>query len=53
MRFLIVDEQIDELDDLNVDFMARERLQSFDREKAISHEEMVQRFSDCATRVGG
>lgn len=37
---------MDELDDLQVELLARDRLQSFDRAKAISHEEMLQRFSD-------
>ena len=36
---------MDELDDLRVELTARDRLQSFDRERAISHEEMMQRFS--------
>jgi hypothetical protein len=39
-------ESMDELDDLPVELMARDRLRSFDRERAISHEEMMQRFSD-------
>ena len=37
---------MDELDELQVELMARDRLQSFDRKKAISHEEMIQKFSD-------
>jgi antitoxin StbD len=37
---------MDELDELHVELMARDRVLSFDREKAISHEEMMQRFSD-------
>ena len=37
---------MDELDDLHVQLMARDRLQSFDPAKAISHEEMLKRFAD-------
>jgi antitoxin StbD len=37
---------MDELDDLQVELMARDRLRSFVRDRTISHEEMVQRFSD-------
>ena len=37
---------MDEMDDLRVELTVRERLLSFDRTKAISHEEMLQRFSD-------
>lgn len=37
---------MDELDDLHIQLMARDRLQSFDRARAISHEEMLQRFAD-------
>jgi len=37
---------MDELDDLRIELTARERLLSFDRTKAISHEEMLQRFAD-------
>ena len=35
---------MDELDELQIQLKARERLQSFDPSKAISHEEMLQRF---------
>jgi antitoxin StbD len=34
------------MDDLQVELMARDRLRSFVRDRTISHEEMVQRFSD-------
>jgi antitoxin StbD len=37
---------MDELDDLHIQLTARDRLQSFDRSKALSHEEMLQRFAD-------
>ena len=36
----------DELDDLHIQLTARDRLQSFDRSKAISHEDMLKRFAD-------
>lgn len=35
---------MDKLDDLHIQLTARDRLQSFDRARAISHEEMLQRF---------
>lgn len=37
---------MDELDDLHIQLTARDRLQSFDRSRAITHEEMVKRFVD-------
>ena len=36
---------MDELDDLQIQLMARDRLQSFDRARAISHDDMVQMFA--------
>ncbi|PKO69564.1 MAG: Phd-YefM [Betaproteobacteria bacterium HGW-Betaproteobacteria-14] len=36
---------IDEIEDLRIEAVARERLQGFDRKKAITHAEMVQRFA--------
>jgi len=36
---------IDELEDLRIEAVARERLQTFDRKKAISHAEMTKRFA--------
>ncbi|MBK7134936.1 MAG: type II toxin-antitoxin system Phd/YefM family antitoxin [Rhodocyclales bacterium] len=36
---------IDEIEDLRIEAVARERLQSFDRKKAISHAEMMKRFA--------
>ena len=45
MPVSVYEELMDELDDLRVELTARDRLQSFDRERAISHEEMMQRFS--------
>lgn len=36
---------MDELDDLRIELTARERLNSFDRSKAISHDEMMKRFA--------
>ncbi|MCL6688950.1 type II toxin-antitoxin system Phd/YefM family antitoxin [Pseudomonas sp. R3.Fl] len=39
-------ELLDELEDLRVERVARDRLDSFDASKAISHEDMVARFAD-------
>lgn len=36
---------MDELDDLRIELTALERLKSFDRPQAISHEEMMKRFA--------
>ena len=36
---------IDELDDRRIELTALERLNSFDRSKAISHDEMMKRFA--------
>lgn len=35
---------LDELEDLRIESVARARLQTFDKEKAISHEEMLKMF---------
>lgn len=37
---------IDELDDLHIELTARDRLSTFDKAKAVSHQEMLSRFSD-------
>lgn len=37
---------MDELDDLRVEMIARDRLSSFDKSKVVSHEEMLKRFGD-------
>lgn len=37
---------MDELDDLRIEMTVRDRLASFDRGKAVSHEEMLERFGD-------
>jgi antitoxin StbD len=37
---------MDELDDLHIEMTARDRLATFDRKKAVSHEEMRKRFGD-------
>jgi antitoxin StbD len=37
---------MDELDDLRIEITARDRLATFDRSKAVSHEEMLERFGD-------
>lgn len=36
---------MDELDDLRIEMTARDRLQGFDRSKAVSHEEMLKLFN--------
>jgi antitoxin StbD len=46
MPVSVYEAMMDELDDLHIQLMARDRLQSFDRSKAISHEEMLKRFTD-------
>jgi antitoxin StbD len=42
----IYEAMMNELDDLHIQLMARDRLASFDRSKAISHEDMLKRFAD-------
>jgi antitoxin StbD len=49
MPVSVYEELMDELDDLQIELMGRDRLRSFDSKKAISHEEMVKRFSDGAS----
>lgn len=39
---------MDELDDLRIEMAARDRLASFDRTKALSHEEMLKQFGEDA-----
>ena len=39
---------MDELEDLRIETVARERIQTFDPAKAITHEEMMKRFKDVA-----
>jgi len=46
MRDSVYEAIIDELDDLDLQLTAQNRLKSFDRSKAISHEEMLKRFAD-------
>lgn len=46
MPVSVYEAMMDELDDLHVQLMARDRLQSFDPAKAISHDEMLKRFAD-------
>jgi len=36
---------MDELEDLRIEAVARERMQTFDPAKAVSHEEMMTRFA--------
>lgn len=44
MPISIYEALMDELDDLHIQLSARDRLQSFDRAKSISHEDMLKRF---------
>ena len=46
MPVSVYEKMMDELDDLHIQLTARDRLLSFDRSKALSHEEMLQRFAD-------
>jgi len=46
MPVAVYEAMMDELDDLHVQLTARDRLQSFDRAKAVSHEDMLKRFAD-------
>lgn len=43
---------MDELDDLRVELAACDRLKTFDRSRAISHEEMKKRFADADGNIG-
>jgi len=45
MPVSIYEALMDELDDLHIQLTARDRLQSFDRTKSISHEDMLKRFT--------
>ena len=45
MPVSIYEALMDELDDLHIQLTARDRLQSFDRAKSISHEDMLKRFT--------
>jgi len=45
MAVSIYEAMMDELDDLNIQLIARDRLQNFDRAKSISHEDMLKRFA--------
>jgi len=46
MPVSVYETMMDELDDLHIQLMARDRLRSFDRSKAISHDEMLSRFAN-------
>jgi antitoxin StbD len=46
MPVSVYEAMMDELDDLHIQLTARDRLQTFDRAKAISHEEMLKRFAN-------
>jgi len=37
---------MDELEDLRIESVARERIRTFDPAKAVTHEEMMMRFAD-------
>ena len=43
MSITVYEAMMDELDDLHMQLMVRDRLQTFDPSKAISHEEMLKR----------
>jgi antitoxin StbD len=45
MPVSIYEALMDELDDLHIQLTARDRLQSFDLAKSISHEDMLKRFA--------
>ncbi|MEI6207674.1 MAG: type II toxin-antitoxin system Phd/YefM family antitoxin [Desulfuromonadales bacterium] len=45
MPVSIYEALMDELDDLHIQLTARDRLQSFDRAKSITHEDMLKRFT--------
>ena len=45
MPVSVYEAMMDELDDLHIQMTARDRLQTFNRAKAISHEEMLKRFA--------
>ncbi len=45
MPVSIYEALMDELDDLHIQLTARDRLQSFDRAKSISHEDMLKKFA--------
>jgi antitoxin StbD len=45
MPVSVYEAMMDELDELHIQLTARDRLRSFDRAKAISHDEMLRRFS--------
>lgn len=45
MPVSVYEAMMDELDELHIQLTARDRLRSFDRTKAISHDEMLRRFS--------
>ena len=45
MPVSVYESMMDELDDLHIQMTARDRLQTFNRAKAISHEEMLKRFA--------
>lgn len=46
MPVAVYEAMMDELDDLHIQLTARDRLQSYDRSRAISHENMLKRFAD-------
>src|SRR5665647_3595955 len=46
MPVSVYESMMDELDDLHIQLTARDRLRSFDRSKAISHDDMLRRFAN-------
>ena len=45
MPVSVYESLMDELDDLHIQLTARDRLATFDRTRAISHDDMVKRFA--------
>jgi antitoxin StbD len=46
MPVSVYEAMMDELDDLHIQLTAHDRLRSFDRSKAISHDDMLRRFTN-------
>ena len=46
MPVSVYEAMMDELDELHIQLTSRDRLRSFDKDKAISHDEMLRRFSN-------
>ena len=44
LNIQVYEDILDELEDLRVEAVARQRLQNFNRSQAISHDEMMKKF---------